>query len=212
MKYKMDGNHVPSAMQWGRLRHGSFELPVTIGDGTDVWGAVMRDAVVGDNCTIGQGAHVGRNVVVGNGCKIQNGAQLFEGVTLEDDVFVGPGAVFTNVMTPRAFVNRRDHFQKTLVKRGASIGANATILCGITIGEYALVGAGSVVTRDVAPHAIVVGNPAEHRKWACRCGEVLGHDSNVFLCSVCGNRYRVDDSNTITLVEENPPDGKGATP
>ena len=146
-----------------------------IGEGTKIWGfaSVEKGVSIGCNCVIGMYVHVGPHVVIGHGCKIQNGAQLFEGVTLEDDVFIGPHAVFTNVKVPRAHVSRKAEFKPTLVKRGASIGANATILCGITIGEYALVGAGSVVTEDVAAHALVYGNPAKPHGAVCKCGERL---------------------------------------
>lgn len=142
---------------------------------TRIWAfsSVAAGAMIGERCTIGQGVHIGPKVVVGNGCKIQNGAQLFEGVTLEDDVFIGPHVVFTNVTIPRAFVNRKAEFKPTLVKKGASIGANATIVCGITIGEYAMVGAGSVVTKSVPAHALVTGNPARFTRWVCRCGNKL---------------------------------------
>ena len=151
-----------------------FEPSCEIGD-TFIWpgASICRGAKIGDRCVIGRDAHVGPNVVIGNGCKIQNGAQLFEGVMLEDDVFIGPHVVTTNVLTPRAFVNRRAEFKPTLIKRGASIGANATILCGVTIGEYAMVGAGAVVTRDVAAHALVYGNPARPHGAVCKCGEKL---------------------------------------
>jgi UDP-2-acetamido-3-amino-2,3-dideoxy-glucuronate N-acetyltransferase len=140
---------------------------------------------IGENCVIGEGVHIGPYVQISSGCKIQNGAQLFEGVTLEDDVFVGPHVVFTNVRTPRAFINRRAEFKPTLVKHGASIGANATIICGVTIGEYAMVGAGAVVTHNVVPHSLVAGMPAEHIGWVCRCGRHL------FTPCVCGARLKV---------------------
>lgn len=166
-------------------------LPAIDND-TRIWHHVhiMAGARVGARCTLGEGAHVGLNVVIGNGCKIQNGAQLFEGVTLEDEVFVGPHVVFTNVLTPRAAVSRKDAFESTLVKRGASIGANATILCGVTIGEYAIVGAGSVVTKHVEPHEVVVGVPARPHGWACRCGEMMLAPVNlVYQCPACSDRY-----------------------
>lgn len=193
----------------------NFQLPVEIGENTYIWdfASVMRDAAIGDDCTIGQGAHVGPHVQIGNRCKIQNGAQLFQGVTLEDDVFIGPHVVFTNVLTPRAFVNRHTAFKPTVVQVGASIGANATILCGITIGQYALIGAGSVVTKDVAPHSVVVGNPAKHLAWACHCGETLPEDRldlGRLLCSTCGNRYRIR-SNEVSLVEEKQPHGQSGS-
>jgi len=156
---------------------------------TTVWryAHISKGATIGERCTVGEGVHIGPLVVVGNGCKLQNGAQLFEGVTLEDDVFIGPHAVFTNIEFPRAHVSRRTQFRTTRVCKGASIGANATIICGLTIGSYALIGAGSVVTHDVKPHEVVVGNPARHHGWCCTCGELLFRDRD---CTVCGARFR----------------------
>lgn len=153
-------------------QHADVHAEASIGNNTHIWrfASVAGGARIGSGCTIGQYVHIGPKVIVGNGCKIQNGAQLFEGVTLEDDVFVGPCAVFTNVTTPRAFINRRAEFKPTFVKKGASIGANATILCGVTIGEYAMIAAGAVVTRDVKAHSLVVSSPARHVSWVCRCG------------------------------------------
>jgi UDP-2-acetamido-3-amino-2,3-dideoxy-glucuronate N-acetyltransferase len=158
-----------------------------IGDGTRVWHFVQvaPGAVIGARCTIGHGCYVG-NVVVGDGCRIQNQVSLFDGVTLEDDVFVGPHAAFTNVAHPRAHVSRHGEFAPTRVCRGATIGANATIRCGVTIGAYALVGAGAVVTRDVAAHAIVTGVPARRTGWACACGETLPAS---LACARCGASY-----------------------
>lgn len=181
-----------------------------VGHGTRIWhyAHVRAGAVIGENCTLGQGVHVGPNVVIGDGCKIQNGAQLFDGVVLGKDVFIGPHVVFTNVLTPRAFVTRRDEFKPTHVRNGASIGANATILCGVTISEYALIGAGSVVTKDVAAHSIVVGNPAQHTRWACQCGETLdvagtvGARVSVYVCPACAGCYRPTESGTIERVAE----------
>jgi UDP-2-acetamido-3-amino-2,3-dideoxy-glucuronate N-acetyltransferase len=148
-----------------KLVHKSsyVDLDVKIGKGTKVWHFchLMGKTVIGENCNIGQNVVIGPDVTVGNGCKIQNNVSIYKGVTLEDDVFVGPSAVFTNVMNPRAFIERKDEFKETLIKKGASIGANATIVCGVTIGEYAFVGAGSVVTKDVPAHVMVVGVPAK---------------------------------------------------
>lgn len=204
---------------------GRDDAETLIGAGTGVWAFayVGPGAKIGLNCTIGQGAHIGPDVVIGDGCKIQNGAQLFEGVVLEHDVFIGPHVVLTNVKTPRAFVNRKAEFTPTLVKHGASIGANATILCGVTIGEYAMIGAGTVVTRNVEPHAIVTGVPETGVGWACRCGERLYERSggmalrfhpaqiqkpSAVTCERCGAAYIYDGSLTFTEVL---PDAK-ATP
>lgn len=133
-----------------------------IGEGTRIWhfSHVMPGAVIGANCIIGQNSFIDNNVVVGNNCKIQNNVSLYNGVIFEDDVFIGPSVVFTNVINPRAFIERKSEFKSTRICRGASIGANATIVCGVTIGAYALIGAGAVVTKDVPPYALVVGNPA----------------------------------------------------
>lgn len=188
-----------------------------IGTRVKIWAfaSITLGASVGDDSVIGQGVHIGPRVVIGARCKIQNGAQLFEGVTLEDDVFVGPHVVFTNVLTPRAFVNRKAEFKKTLIKRGASIGANATIICGVTIGEYAMVGAGSVVTKDVPTHALVVGNPARLTQYICKCGlAVLNPSSFVATdaywykrkldctCRACGEKYAYNDHKFIVGGED----------
>jgi UDP-2-acetamido-3-amino-2,3-dideoxy-glucuronate N-acetyltransferase len=169
-----------------------------VGAHTLVWAfaAVMNGAVIGEDSILGQSVHVSAGAVIGNHCSIQNGAQIFHGVTLEDEVFIAPHVVFTNVKIPRAFVDRKDEFKPTLVKRGASIGANATIVCGVTIGEYAMVGAGAVVTSDVAAHALVYGNPAQPHGAVCRCGVKLEatrhnkHDTRVdYKPCVCGAEY-----------------------
>jgi UDP-2-acetamido-3-amino-2,3-dideoxy-glucuronate N-acetyltransferase len=169
------------------------ESRTAISAGTTIWRhtTVGFGARIGANCTIGEGVHIGPNVVVGNGCKIQNGAQLFEGVELEDDVFVGPHVVFTNVRYPRAHVPRRDQFEKTLVKRGASIGANVTVLCGRTIGEYAFVGAGTVVTHAIGPHQIYIAG--RNAGWVCRCGEPL----KPVVCPACKASYVMNGSGTL---------------
>jgi len=164
-----------------------------IGEGTRIWhfSHVMAGARIGRNCTLGQNVFVGKNVVIGDNVKIQNNVSVYEGVTLEDDVFCGPSMVFTNVDRPRsAFPTESSRYLRTVVKRGATIGANATIVCGNTIGEHAFIGAGSVVTKDVPPHAIVYGNPARIRGWACECGEPLEFEGDEAVCQVCGRRYR----------------------
>lgn len=133
-----------------------------VGDGTKIWhfSHVMSGAKIGENCSLGQSVNVGGKAVIGSGVKIQNNVSVYDDVIIEDDVFLGPSMVFTNVINPRAFVERKSEYKQTVVKKGASIGANATIVCGVTIGEYALIGAGSVVTHDVPPYALVYGNPA----------------------------------------------------
>lgn len=163
-----------------------------IGEGTSVWHFchICAGAEIGQDGNVGQNVYIGSGVRIGDRVRIQNNVSLFGGVVVEDEVFLGPSMVFTNVLTPRAFVSRRAEFTKTLVRRGASIGANATLICGRTVGEYAMVGAGAVVTRDVPNHALVLGNPARQRGWVCRCGERLRFDSEVAQCPRCGDRYR----------------------
>ena len=173
------------------------DAPCTIGAGTKVWhfSHVMRDCVIGEGCNIGQNVVISPGVTLGRNVKIQNNVSVYTGVVLEDDVFCGPSMVFTNVTTPRAHVRRNDpekDYLRTLVKRGASIGANATIVCGVTLGEYAFVGAGAVVTRDVPAHAMVYGNPARLRGWACACGVKLSFADGQATCAGCGDRYTLD--------------------
>lgn len=166
---------------------------VEIGSDTMIWHFchVLRGSRIGERCRIGQNVVIGPDVQVGSNCKIQNNVSIYNGVTLEDDVFCGPSMVFTNIATPRcAFPrNRPEDNLPTLVRRGASIGANATIVCGNTIGEHALIGAGSVVTREVPPYAVVYGNPAKLRGWACECGLKLTFQESTALCS-CGRAYQ----------------------
>jgi UDP-2-acetamido-3-amino-2,3-dideoxy-glucuronate N-acetyltransferase len=162
----------------------------TIGAGTRVWHFchVLGGAVIGDRCSLGQNVVVMNGTRIGTNVKIQNNVSVYEGVELEDDVFCGPSMVFTNVMNPRSHVSRKNEYRRTLVKRGASIGANATIVCGTTLGEYAFVGAGAVVSKDVPPYALVVGVPARRVGWMCQCGERLP-DSGTGTCAACGSTY-----------------------
>lgn len=174
-----------------------------IGDNTKIWhfAQVREGAVLGSNCIVGKGAYVGAGVKIGAGSKIQNFATIYQGVTIEDDVFIGPHVVFTNDRFPRAF-SKEWKVIPTVVRRRASIGANATIICGITIGKYSMVGAGSVVTRDVPPHALVVGNPARIRSYICRCGNpILSADrarqinkAVPIICGTCGESNLIDPS------------------
>jgi UDP-2-acetamido-3-amino-2,3-dideoxy-glucuronate N-acetyltransferase len=172
-----------------------------IGDGTRVWHFVhvSAGARVGRNCVLGQNVFVGSRVSLGDGVKVQNNVSIYEGVEIEDDAFLGPSCVFTNVLTPRAFVERKHAFARTRVGRGASIGANATVLCGRELGAYCLVGAGSVVLHSVRAHEIVVGNPARHLGWACRCGERLPTDAGERACAACAARYSIDDDGCRAL-------------
>ncbi|MBF0216682.1 MAG: N-acetyltransferase [Candidatus Omnitrophica bacterium] len=169
---------------------------VVIGDGTKIWffSHILKGSRIGENCILGQNVAIGPNVTVGSGCKIQNNVSLYPGTVLEDNVFIGPSAVFTNVLTPRAFIERKDEFKQTIVKQGAAIGANATIVCGVTIGEYAFVGAGAVVTKDVAPYALVVGVPARQKGWACKCGVPLEEEDDRCACRRCGAEYVIEAS------------------
>ena len=169
--------------------------PSTIGEGTKIWhfSHILKGVRVGKKCNIGQNVVIGPNVQVGDNCKIQNNVSVYEGVELEESVFCGPSMVFTNVFNPRSEVVRKDEYRKTLVKRGASIGANATVVCGSTVGEYAFIGAGAVVTRDVPAYALVMGNPARRTGWMCRCGEKLGKASpgETVKCPACGSAYDI---------------------
>ena len=172
--------------------------PVEIGAGTKIWHFVhiLPGCVIGRDVIFGQNVMAGPNVRIGNGCKIQNNVSLYEGIELEDYVFCGPSCVFTNVFNPRAAVSRKDEFRKTLVKTGATIGANATIVSGVTIGEFAFIGAGAVVTRDVAPHALMIGTPARRTGWMSRAGEKLGPD---LVCPRTGERYRLAGPDQLSL-------------
>jgi UDP-2-acetamido-3-amino-2,3-dideoxy-glucuronate N-acetyltransferase len=153
----------------------------SVGDGTKIWHFchVMPGAVIGERCSLGQNVVVMPGTRIGNNVKIQNNVSIYEGVELEDDVFCGPSMVFTNVINPRSAVSRKHEYQRTLVRRGATIGANATVVCGVTLGEYAFVGAGAVVTKDIKPFALVTGVPARQVGWICRCGERLGTDGDI---------------------------------
>jgi len=171
-----------------------IEEPVEIGEKTQIWhfGHVMSGAKIGESCILGQNVFIGRGVILGNNVKVQNNVSVYDRVVLEDGVFCGPSMVFTNVINPRSFISRKSEFRKTLVKKGATIGANATIVCGHTIGQYALVGAGAVVTKDVPDYALVYGNPARVKGWVCQCAEPITFRSEKALCAACGKRYRKD--------------------
>lgn len=160
-----------------------------VGAGTKVWhfSHVMSGARIGSRCSIGQNVNVGGKAVIGDGVKIQNNVSVYDDVVIEDEAFCGPSCVFTNVINPRSFVERKHEYKPTRVGRGASIGANATVVCGTSLGEYSFVGAGSVVTKDVPPYAMAYGSPARVRGWMCRCGVKLGEDLS---CGACGARYR----------------------
>jgi UDP-2-acetamido-3-amino-2,3-dideoxy-glucuronate N-acetyltransferase len=174
---------------------------VAIGSGTKIWHFchVMQGARLGRNCVLGQNVNVGPRVVIGDNVKIQNNVSVYQGVEIEDDVFCGPSVVFTNVVNPRSHVSRKHEFRRTLVRQGASLGANSTILCGVTIGRYALVGAGSVVTRDVPDYALVYGSPVRRMGWVCACGVKLPASNQGHECEVCGAAYEVHDGIVVEL-------------
>ena len=167
--------------------------PSSVGEGTKIWhfSHVMKNARIGKGCSLGQNVYVGSRASLGDGVKVQNNVSIYDDVVLEDEVFCGPSAVFTNVLNPRAFIERKSEYKPTLVRRGASIGANATIVCGVTLGEYCFVAAGAVVTRDVAAFALVKGSPARRSGFVCRCGEKLAAGTTP-RCARCGLGYRID--------------------
>ncbi len=168
------------------------DAPCQIGKGTKVWhfSHIMANSQIGENCNIGQNVVISPQVVIGNNCKIQNNVSVYTGVICEDDVFLGPSMVFTNVINPRAFVCRKSEFKTTIVRKGATIGANATVICGCEIGAYAMIGAGAVVTKDVLPYALMVGNPAKQIGWVSEYGEKLHFDADgVAVCGATGEKY-----------------------
>ena len=175
---------------------------VTIGSNTNVWhfSHLMSNSVIGDNCNIGQNVVVSPDVVLGNNVKVQNNVSIYTGVICEDNVFLGPSMVFTNIINPRSSVSRRDQFQSTLIKKGASIGANATIVCGNTIGKYAFVGAGCVVTKNVPDYALVVGNPSRQIGWVSEFGNKLDFDKNsIAKCKESDQLYRLETDKLIRI-------------
>jgi UDP-2-acetamido-3-amino-2,3-dideoxy-glucuronate N-acetyltransferase len=180
------------------LKHESSYVDdgANIGSGTKIWhfSHIMPGAIIGSNCSIGQNVNVGGKAVLGNGVKVQNNISIYDDVIIEDDVFCGPSMVFTNVNNPRAFIERKHEYLRTLVRKGASIGANATVVCGVTLGEYCFVGAGSVVTKDVPAHAMVYGSPARVRAWVCACGIKLDERLS---CKACGKRYEKNESGLV---------------
>jgi len=176
----------------------------TIGDGSSIWhySHVMPGATIGRRCSLGQNVFVARGVSIGDNVKIQNNVSIYEGVVLEDDVFCGPSMVFTNVVNPRSHVPRKHEYKPTLVRRGATIGANATIVCGHTIGRYAFIGAGAVVTGDVADYALMVGVPARRVGWMCECGvrlEVDGRGNPHVTCAACGAAFAVSTGGLVRV-------------
>lgn len=176
-----------------------------IGKGTKIWhfSHIMPDSRIGENCNLGQNVVVSPQVILGNNVKVQNNVSIYTGVVCEDDVFLGPSMVFTNVVNPRSAVNRRGQYLRTKVGKGASIGANATIVCGHDIGEYAFIGAGAVVTKHVPPFALVVGNPARHKGWMSKYGHRLEfNDKGIAICPESNEKYKLEDGRVTALEQE----------
>lgn len=185
-----------SELNYFKHESSYIDEPCTIGQGTKIWhfSHIMAHCSIGENCNIGQNVVVSPQVVLGRNVKVQNNVSIYTGVVCEDDVFLGPSMVFTNVINPRSAVVRRDEYQQTLVKKGTSIGANATIVCGVTIGSYAMIGAGAVVTKDIPDYALVVGNPSRQIGWVSEYGERLNFDSsNKAICKTTGSVYELAD-------------------
>jgi UDP-2-acetamido-3-amino-2,3-dideoxy-glucuronate N-acetyltransferase len=190
------------------------DSPSEIGSGTKIWhfSHVLKHSRIGSHCTIGQNVVIGPHAIVGDRCKIQNNVSIYEGVELENGVFCGPSMVFTNVINPRAFIERKTEFRKTRVREGATIGANATIVCGVTLGRYCMVGAGAVVTRDVPDYGLVYGNPARLHGAVCRCGVVLrvsapqvnAEQSEAVACPECAATYSIRDGIVEPHEQQNP--------
>ncbi len=169
-----------------------------IGDGTKIWHFthVCAGAVIGNNCSLGQNVFIANGASIGNNVKVQNNVSVYDAITLEDGVFCGPSMVFTNVYNPRCHIVRKHEYRKTLVQKGATIGANATIICGVVIGRYAFIGAGSVINTDVKAYALMVGVPAKHIGWMCECGVKLPVETNKeSVCSECSCKYKISDGN-----------------
>lgn len=167
---------------------------VKVGEGTKIWhfSHILKGSCIGSKCIIGQNVMIGPDVNIGYGCKIQNNVSVYKGVNLAEEVFIGPSVVFTNVINPRAFIERKDEFKKTCVGRGATIGANATIVCGVTIGKYAFIGAGAVVTKDVFDYSLVCGIPSKFLGWVCKCGSKLAFKKGKAKCAKCCCRYMIN--------------------
>lgn len=194
-------------MEKGYFNHDTAVIDdgCKIGDGTKIWhfSHVMPRSVIGERCNLGQNVVVSPDVVLGNNVKVQNNVSIYTGVICEDDVFLGPSMVFTNIVNPRSAVTRRDEYQKTMVRRGATIGANATVVCGVEIGEYAFIGAGAVVTRDVLPYALVVGNPAKQIGWMSEYGQRLEFDDNgLAVCPESKEKYQLVNNRVEKLIED----------
>lgn len=182
-----------------------IDEPCSIGEGTKIWHFchIMKDARIGTHCNLGQNVYVDAGVIIGNHVKVQNNVSIYASVTVEDDVFLGPSCVLTNVSNPRSQINRHALYEKTLLKRGCTIGANATVVCGVTIGRYAFVAAGSVVTKDVPDYALMMGNPARQKAWMSRHGHRLEHPDKdgVMICPESGFRYKESAPGTLRCLD-----------
>ena len=179
-----------------------IDLPCEIGSGTKIWhfSHIMKNARIGENCKLGQNVMVAPEVVLGNNVKVQNNVSIYSGVSCEDYVFIGPSVVFTNIINPRSAIDRRDEYVKTQIGKGASIGANATIVCGNNIGAYAFVGAGAVITKEILPYALVVGNPAKQIGWVSECGHRLEFNSNYMaICKESKQEYNLENNNVVKV-------------
>ena len=179
-----------------------IDLPCNIGSGTKIWhfSHIMKNARLGENCNLGQNVMIAPEVVLGNNVKVQNNVSIYTGVSCEDDVFIGPSVVFTNIINPRSAINRRNEYVKTRICKGASIGANATIVCGNNIGAYALVGAGAVITKEILPYALVVGNPAKQIGWVSEYGHRLEFNSNhIAICKESKQEYNLEKNKVVKV-------------
>jgi UDP-2-acetamido-3-amino-2,3-dideoxy-glucuronate N-acetyltransferase len=174
----------------------------TIGKGTKIWhfSHIMSNCIIGENCNIGQNVVVSPEVILGNNIRVQNNVSIYTGVICEDDVFLGPSMVFTNVINPRSAISRKHEYMKTLVEKGATIGANATIVCGNKIGRYAFIGAGAVVTREVKPYSLVLGNPARHVGWMSEYGHRLDFSKGIAICPESNEKYMLEEGNVRKLI------------
>lgn len=181
------------------------EYPCQIGEGTYIWHYchIMPNVTIGINCTVGQNVYIAPDVILGDNVKVQNNVSIYSGVRCEDDVFLGPSMVFTNINIPRSFINQKPNFVRTIIKKGASIGANATVLCGTSIGRYAFVGAGSVVTKDVPDYALVFGVPAKQKGWICQCGQKLKFEDIMTECLRCGTTYHRRQEDNVIMITSN---------
>jgi len=176
---------------------------IVIGNHSRIWhfSHILSHTTIGDNCSFGQNCVVGPLVTIGSGVKVQNNVSIYEGVEIEDDVFLGPSMVFTNVINPRAFIQRKEEFKKTLLKKGCSVGANATIICGVSIGEYALIGSGAVINKDVKPHALMVGVPAKQIGWVSKAGNTLQFNENNKAVDGSDNTtYKIENEQLILIM------------